>query len=92
MKLPLRKPIDEVSQLCGIESTTIIHFIEEEWLNPIDRETKMLDEEDVCRILLIHDLRERFGVNEEGIPVILHLVDQLNYIIHQSEKNTKNSH
>lgn len=86
MKLPLRKPIDEVSQLCGIDTSVIIHFIDEEWLTPIDRETIMLDEEDVCRILLIHDLRERFGVNEEGIPIILHLVDQLSLIVHNSKQ------
>lgn len=86
MKLPLRKPIDEISLVCGIEVTTIVHFIEEEWLKPIDPESRMLDEEDVCRLLLIHDLQERFGVNAEGIPVILHLVDQLNFLINNSSE------
>lgn len=85
MKLALRKPIDEVSVICGIATPTIIHFIEEEWVNPIDRELSMLDEEDVCRILLIHDLQQKFGVNDEGVPVILHLIDQLNFIIHNSK-------
>lgn len=89
MKLPLRKPIDEISQACGIESTTILHFIEEEWIQPIDPESKMLDEEDVCRLILIHDLQERFGVNAEGIPVILHLVDQLNFIIHNHNNSSE---
>lgn len=84
MKLPLRRPLDEVSVISGIPSTVIVHFIEEEWINPIDRELKMLDEEDVCRILLINDLQEKFGVNDEAVPVILHLVDQLNFIIHNS--------
>jgi chaperone modulatory protein CbpM len=84
MKLPLRRPLDEISEICGIPSTIIVHFIEEEWVSPIDQELKMLDEEDVCRILLINDLKERFGVNDEAVPVILHLVDQLNFIIHNS--------
>ena len=89
MKLPVRKPVDEVSKICGIETKTILHFIAEEWLIPIDPETQMLDEEDVCRILLIQDLTERFGVNDEGIPVILHLLDQLNFVIYNSEENIK---
>jgi hypothetical protein len=88
MKLPLRRPLDEVSEISGIPSTVIVHFIEEEWVNPIDQELKMLDEEDVCRILLIHDLQEKFGVNDEAVPVILHLVDQLNFIIDNSNGDT----
>mgnify|MGYP005689361383 CR=1 FL=1 len=88
MKLPLRRNLDDVSKICGLETDTIIHFIQEEWVSPIDIELKMLDEEDICRILLIHDLQEKFGVNDEAIPIILHLVDQLNYIIHNSERDT----
>lgn len=84
MKLPLRRPLDEISEISGIPTQLIIHFIEEEWISPIDNELKMLDEEDICRILLIHDLQEKFGVNDEAVPVILHLVDQLNFIIHNS--------
>lgn len=84
MKLPLRRPLDEISIACGIPTNIIVHFIEEKWVSPIDQELKMLDEEDVCRIILIHDLKERFGVNDEAVPVILHLVDQLNFIIHNS--------
>lgn len=82
MKLPLRRPLEEISDIYGIPSHLIMHFIKEEWINPIDLELKMFDEEDVCRILLIQDLKERFGVNDEAVPVILHLVDQLNFIVH----------
>lgn len=85
MRLPLRKPLDEISETYGIPPNLIVHFIEEEWINPIDLELKMFDEEDVCRILLIQDLKERLGVNDEAVPVILHLVDQLNYIIDKSK-------
>ena len=81
MKLPLRRPLDEISKMCGIPIQLISHFIDEEWINPIDHELKMLDEEDICRILLIDDLQKNFGVNDEAVPVILHLVDQLNFIL-----------
>ena len=86
MKLPLRKPLSEVSLICEIPTENIIHFIEEEWVNPIDVELKMLDEEDVCRILLILDLKNKFGVNDEAVPIILHLIDQLNFIINNSKR------
>ena len=85
MKLPLRRNIEEVAQICGVSDKIIIHYIEEEWIHPIDHELRMLDEEDVCRIILIQDLQQKFGVNEEAVPVILHLVDQLNFVIHHSE-------
>jgi hypothetical protein len=85
MKLPLRRKIDEVSAICGVSDQVIIRYIEEEWVHPIDTELHMLDEEDVSRIILIQDLREKFGVNDEAIPVILHLIDQLNFIIHHAE-------
>ncbi|MBC7711897.1 MAG: hypothetical protein H7177_01060 [Rhizobacter sp.] len=81
MKLPLRRKLEEVSLICGVADDVIVQFIQEEWIHPIDSETGMLDEEDVRRILLITDLREKFGVNDESVPVILHLVDQLNFII-----------
>jgi chaperone modulatory protein CbpM len=32
---------------------------------------------DLARAQLIHDLREDFGVNDEAVSVILHLVDQM---------------
>ena len=38
------------------------------------------DEEDLARIQLIQELREDFGVNDEAVPIILHLIDQLNLI------------
>lgn len=89
MKLPVRKPLNEVSEYCGLSTTTIVHFIEEEWVTPIDSERQMLDEEDVSRILLIQDLREKFGVNEEGIPLILHLIDQINFIMNNNEGESR---
>jgi len=32
---------------------------------------------DLARANLIHDLRDKMGVNDEGLGVILHLLDQL---------------
>ncbi|MBK7058392.1 MAG: hypothetical protein IPH52_25755 [Leptospiraceae bacterium] len=40
---------------------------------------KTLDKEDLDRILLIQDLKQEFGANDESIPIILHLIDQLRW-------------
>jgi chaperone modulatory protein CbpM len=72
---------DEVCSLCGVERPVLIHFIEEEWLVPAERtEEPLFDEEDLARARLIVELREAFGVNDEAVPIILHLLDQLYFI------------
>lgn len=72
--------LEEACDLCGINKDVIIHFVEEEWLRPLNREAFELDEEDIARIRLIRELTEEFGVNEEGLSIILQLLDQLNRI------------
>jgi chaperone modulatory protein CbpM len=64
----------------GQDQKTIIHYIEEEWINPFDPREKLFDDEDVQRIRLIKDLLDVLGVNEEAVPVILHLIDQIHCI------------
>ena len=41
------------------------------------RDNVLLDREDVTRMLLVNDLKTNFGVNDEAIPIILHLIDQI---------------
>ena len=48
------------------------------WLVPPQSEPEpMFSDVDLARAQLIRDLREDFGVNDEGISVILHLIDQM---------------
>jgi chaperone modulatory protein CbpM len=48
------------------------------WLAPRRRDgVDEFSEVDVARARLIHDLQQRLGVNDEGIPLILDLVDQM---------------
>ena len=81
-----KRKIEEASDFCGVPSDIIIRFIEEEWILPIDEEAQFLDDEDVARIQLIWDLRNDFGVNDESMPIILNLLDQLNRIHLELEK------
>ncbi len=46
------------------------------WLSPREGATG-LSEIDLARAQLIHDLTISLGVNDEGVPVILDLIDQL---------------
>ncbi|MEI7942403.1 MAG: chaperone modulator CbpM [Candidatus Riflemargulisbacteria bacterium] len=70
--------IQEVITKYNIEHSFLLMCINNEWLDISNEATPILDEEDISRVLLIHDLKETMGVNDESIPIILDLIDQLN--------------
>ena len=68
----------EFLSLSGMGHDTLTAWIEEEWLIPAGSVTEMsFSEIDVARARLIRDLQMDLGVNDEGVGVILNLVDQL---------------
>jgi chaperone modulatory protein CbpM len=53
-------------------------WIEAEWLLPVGARTGFdFSEADLARALFIQNLKVDFGVNDEGIAIVLHLLDQL---------------
>ena len=53
-------------------------FLAEEWLRPAEGAPELrFSEADLARAALIRDLREIFRINDEGIGVILDLIDQV---------------
>lgn len=68
----------EFLDLVGLERETLQAWIDEQWLVPggAPAEAPFADI-DVARARLIRDLKEDLGVNDEGVGVILNLVDQL---------------
>ena len=72
--------ITEVVEYYSINKTFITQCIEEKWIDPVDPETQKLDQEDISRINFIQELQEHMGVNDEAVPIILDLVDQINYL------------
>jgi chaperone modulatory protein CbpM len=61
-----------------LDTRTLHAWVEAEWLMPITSEKKFFfSEADLARARLIQDLKVEFGVNDEGISIILHLLDQL---------------
>jgi chaperone modulatory protein CbpM len=61
-----------------VETVTLDAWIEERWLLPLESETiSTFSEVDLARAHLIRDLKQDLGVNDEGVAVILDLVDQV---------------
>jgi chaperone modulatory protein CbpM len=62
----------------GLQVQTLEFWLEQQWLIPDGTAPEMnFSDTDVARAHLIRDLKSDFGVNDEGVDVILHLVDQL---------------
>ena len=62
----------------GLQVQTLELWLDQQWLIPDQTSAEMtFSDTDVARAHLIRDLKSDFGVNDEGVDVILHLVDQL---------------
>jgi chaperone modulatory protein CbpM len=65
-------------QRSHLDAPTLNAWIEAEWLLPSTGRKKFhFSDADLARARLIQDLKVEFGVNDEGIAIILHLLDQL---------------
>ena len=61
-----------------LDGETLEVWIEEEWLVPSGTATELaFSEADLARAKLIQDLMQDLGVNDEGVGVILNLLDQV---------------
>ncbi len=76
--------IGEIVKIYKLEEDFIHICIQNQWIIPLKNE--VLDQEDLARLLLIKDLQYAMGVNDEAIPVIMHLLDQIYWL-----KNKLNS-
>jgi hypothetical protein len=83
--------ITEIIKLYNVNEIFIYDCIAKEWIIPIDAEKNVLDDEDIARLLLIKDLKEDFGVNDESVPIILYLIDQLHWSQAQIKQYIENS-
>ena len=61
----------------GITLVTIETWIAAGWIRPAAVDDAPLDEIDRARARLIRDLKQGLGVNDEAIPIILDLLDQV---------------
>jgi len=62
----------------GLEAQTLEVWLEQEWLVPEETPAGVrFNDIDIVRAHFIQELKSDLGANDEGIGVILHLVDQL---------------
>lgn len=62
----------------GLKGKTLELWIEQQWLLPEKTSAGMrFSEIDVARARFIQELKNDLGANDEGIDIILHLMDQL---------------
>jgi len=78
----LLKLEDVVERLCheGVEVTVteVRHFVEQGWvLATKEAATHRFDDADLARVKLIHELRQDMAVNDEAVPIVLRLLDQI---------------
>ena len=62
----------------GLGSDELRRWIAEQWVRPESRaEGYVFHEVDVARVRLIRELRYELAVDEETMPLVLHLLDQV---------------
>jgi chaperone modulatory protein CbpM len=67
-----------LGQVAGLDPSDLDRWIVNAWVRPVEQIGGHLFREiDVARVRLIVELRDDMQVNEEALPVVLHLLDQL---------------
>jgi chaperone modulatory protein CbpM len=70
--------VQQVAQEIGVGDADLLVWIEQRWVLPARQdEAFVFDEADLARARLIRELRHDLLVNEEAIPVVLSLLDQI---------------
>jgi chaperone modulatory protein CbpM len=65
-------------QVGDVEEADVRQWIAQEWVRPSGpAQAPVFQDVDVARVRLIIELRRDLGVNEDAVPVVLSLLDQL---------------
>jgi chaperone modulatory protein CbpM len=69
---------DDILVALDIGASELHGWIEQSWVLPVEEDGDFFfDEADVARVRLLAELRNDLGVNEDAIPVVLRLLDQV---------------
>jgi chaperone modulatory protein CbpM len=69
-----------IAQVSGLTREDLEHWIANDWVRPEDAGSGgdyVFQEIDVARVRLIQELHQDLKINEEALPVVLSLLDQL---------------
>ncbi len=65
-------------QMKGLDRGDLVRWVENRWVLPERRgQTWLFHEVDVARVELILEIRQEFAIDEEALPVVLGLLDQV---------------
>lgn len=68
----------EIAQTYGVSATDLTLWIEQRWVLPLRQNSDyVFGEADLARIGMIVELRRDVGIDDEAMPVVLNLLDQL---------------
>lgn len=84
--------IQELLARVRIDQQLLDSWVGEGWLVPQRGAEPLFTDMDVARARLIRELREDFGVNDEGIGLILHLLDQVHGLRRQMHELMEKMH
>jgi chaperone modulatory protein CbpM len=69
---------DLLLRVNGLEQRELIRWIENRWVLPDRRnDTWLFHEVDVARVELILEIRHEFAIDDEAVPLVLGLLDQI---------------
>src|SRR3984893_2994254 len=69
---------DLLHQMRGLDRRDLVRWVENRWVLPEPRDqTWIFHEVDVARVVLILESRQAFVINEEALPLVLGLPDQV---------------
>lgn len=70
---------DELLELIeGLDRRDLTRWVRQGWVRPQTTGARLTYAEiDIARVRLIHEMRHDLSVNEEGIPLLLSLLDQV---------------
>jgi chaperone modulatory protein CbpM len=71
--------LDELlRQIKGLDRRDLIRWVENRWVLPEQRDqTWLFHEVDIARVELILEIRQEFAIDEEALPLVLGLLDQV---------------
>jgi chaperone modulatory protein CbpM len=62
----------------GLDRRELVHWVENRWVLPEQRgDTWLFHEVDVARVELIQEIRHEFAIDDEAVPIVLGLLDQV---------------
>ncbi len=74
MLISFEKVVAEIE----VEGKVLTAWVEKSWVMPVNRDGEYLfDDADLARARLIAELRRDLEVNDEAMPVVLRLLDQV---------------